>query len=483
MSILSLEFFVFAAAAVLCYYLVPLKIRWLVLTAASGVFIAFAGWRGAVHLSAAALIMWGGGLALRKRPSRLLLALLLTLLFGAMVFLKLYPTLAGLTWLLPLGLSYYTFQSAGYLIDVYRGKAEAQVNPLKAWLFIGYFPQLSQGPISTYKELGTQLFEGHPLDPAGFAAGFQMILWGLFKKMVIADRLAPATQALLGGENLPGWFCCGGAVLYAIRLYTDFSGGMDVIRGLSRLMGINLPENFRRPFFAKTVAEYWRRWHITLGGWFRNYFLYPLTTSPTALALGWLAGRLGKRFGRVFPSALATLLTFIVIGVWHGFGWNALIYGAYFGLIMALSMLFEPFFKMLRRTLDLPKGVMNAIGILRTLILVWAAQFFAFSNGPAQGWALLTGSFRSWDLSGFAERMTGVMSGLEWAIAGIACVIVLIVDILSEKIKKKPAFGDRVAASPIWCRWPLWLLLLLAVMVFGAYGEGFDAAAFLYANF
>ena len=352
----------------LAYYLLPLNIRWIALLLGSAAFVCLSGWQSAAHLSAVAMVMWGGGLLLQKKKSRLLLAFLIILDLGAMAFLKYYPALSGAQWILPMGLSYFTFQSAGYLIDVYRGKAEAQKNPLKAWLFVGYFPQLSQGPISTWKELGGQLMTGHRFEPDAFVSGFQLLLWGYFKKMVIANRLAATTDALLKGGDLPGWFILGGVILYAARLYADFSGGMDVIRGVSRMLGIGLPENFRRPFFSQSVSEYWRRWHITLGAWFRSYLLYPLTTSKAGIALGKAASRaFGKKTGRAVPSALATLLVFLLIGVWHAANWNAVIFGAYFGLVMGASMLLEPVWKTMRAALNLPKkGWITPLRLLRT---------------------------------------------------------------------------------------------------------------------
>lgn len=493
MNILSFEFLAFAAVVLIAYYALPLKIRWTALLASSVVFIAFSGWQSAVHLSAVALSMWAGGLGLHALPDgrrrKLLLALLLVLDLGGMMFIKYEPAVAN--WLklsvwnlaAPLGLSYFTFQSAGYLVDVYRGKVDAQRNPLKAWLFVGYFPQLAQGPISTYKELGNQLLTGHRLEPVEFVSGFQLLLWGFFKKLVIADRLAATTTALLGESTaLPGWFVLGGVVLYTIRLYMDFSGGMDVVRGLSRMLGIELPENFRRPFFSHSVAEYWRRWHITLGAWFRSYLLYPLTTSRAALALGKDASKvLGKKTGRALPSALATVLVFGLIGLWHTANWNAVIYGAYFGLVMAASMLLEPVWKAMRRGLKLPKGGwMTVFRLVRTWLLILLAQYFAFTNSPAQGLALLKQSFANWDFSGFSAIATAVMQPLEWAIVGIGFVVVLAIDMLCER---KVDVCGRLAKARVWVRWPLLLLLLLVILVFGVYGAGYDAGAFLYTQF
>ena len=488
MSILSVEFPVFVLLVLLVYYILPLRIRWAALLLAGGVFAALSGWQSAAHLAAVSLVAWGGGRLIQRTENRktkkLVLACCLILDLGAMCFIKYYPFLSR--WLrlslweiaVPLGLSYYTFQTAGFLTDVYRGKAEVPENPLKVCLFAGYFPQLSQGPISTWKELGNQLTEGHRFDPDHIVAGFQMILWGYFKKLVIADRLAASTDALLTGEALPGWFVLAGVILYAVRLYADFSGGMDVIRGVSGMLGITLPENFRRPFFALSVADYWRRWHITLGAWFRSYLLYPLTSSGPGIALGKSAGKLlGKKTGRILPTALATLLIFLLIGLWHGASWNAVIYGAYFGVIMAVSMLLDPLWKKLR----LPKkGPMTALRMFRTWLLILPAQYFAFTADTAQSFSLVRQTFSGWSLSGFSGLVTGVMSPLEWTIAGAGLLILLIVDVHLECFRE---FSDRLARRPFFLRWPLWLLLIAAILVFGCYGEGFDSSAFLYTQF
>ncbi|MGN1019635.1 MAG: MBOAT family O-acyltransferase [Aristaeellaceae bacterium] len=482
MSILSVEFLLFALCVVLLYYLLPLRVRWVTLLAASAVYVGLSGWSSAVHLTAVALLMWGGGLLLARRRSRLLLGLLTGLDISAMLLLKYAPALADGDLLLPVGLSYFTFQSAGYLIDVYRGKTEAQRNPLKAWLFVGYFPQLIQGPISTWRELGPQLTAGHRLEPERMVSGFQLLLWGYFKKLVIADRLAATTEALLQGSALPGWFVLGGVALYTIRLYMDFSGGMDVVRGLSRMVGIELPENFRRPFFARSVADYWRRWHITLGAWFRTCLLYPLTTSRAGIALGRRASALlGKRTGRTLPGALATLLVFLLIGLWHAANWNAVIYGGYFGLVMAASMLLEPVWKTMRAVLRLPRdGWMTPLRLARTWGLILLAQYFAFTTSPQQGLALLRQTFAPWSFAGCGAQLTAVMAPLEWLIAGAGCAVVLAVDILCER---KVDVCGRLARAPVALRWPALLLLILAIAVFGMYGTGYSAADFLYTQF
>lgn len=500
MRILSIEFLIFVAVTVLFTYALPIRLRWTSLLTASLFFIACSGWHSIAHLSAIALLTWLGGLGLRAAENksllhrRLLLGLLLTLDFGAMAFVKYTPAVTGWVnalakgelpvWELavPLGLSYFTFQSAGFLIDAYRGKVTVPCNPLKLWLFVGYFPQLAQGPISTWKELGGQLLTGHCLKPERVVSGFQLMLWGFFKKLVIADRLLPMTSAALTEEPLPGWLALGGLGFYAVRLYADFSGGMDVVRGVSRMLGIELPENFRRPFFSQSVAEYWRRWHITLGGWFRSYLMYPLTTSSLGIGLGRSASRyLGKKAGRVLPTALATLLVFLLIGIWHAANWNAVVYGGYFGILMAASMLLEPVWKSMSRTLNLPKnGWMKGFRLLRTWLLVIAAQAFAFTTSPKQGFSILRQVFGNWNLTDFAQRMTAIMEAREWIILGVALLVLLVVDLLCEH---KVNVCGRLAKAPFWLRWPVLLALMLAIAVFGVYGPGFDGAAFVYTQF
>ncbi len=543
MSILSFEFLVFGALLLLSYYTLPVKWRPWVLLAFSIAFVAFSGWASLVHLAVVTLITWGGARGLRalckgkaameeaaRRLSRSgpvdwadegdwqaclraeqtlkksargydtvrkwLLALLLALVLGSMAFIKYYPEAAqwlNSGWLkaaplpiwnmaAPLGLSYISFMSAGYLIDVARDKAEAPKNPLRTLLFIGFFPHLPQGPISSWKDLEISLFTGHPMDPVRFVSGFQLMIWGYFKKMVIADRLTLVTaEALKLKSSLTGWLALASAILYAVRLYADFSGGMDVVRGLSRMVGVHLPENFRRPFFSASVAEYWRRWHITLGVWFRSYLLYPLAASRFGTGLGRAAGKvLGKKTGRVLPTALATVLVFLLIGVWHGYYVNAVIYGLYFGVILSLSMLLEPLWKWLNRKLRLPRFVMTPFRLLRTWVLLIPPQYFAFTGTPEKAWFMLEKTFGDWSMETFVSRCTHIMSPLEWIILGGALLILLTVDIICEM---KKDFCDAVARGPLLIRWPLLMLLIMIVLVFGCYGTGYDAASFLYTQF
>ena len=312
MSYVSLTFPLFTAASVLAYYLFPLKkLRWTVLLAASYVFYFFTGLGFGYLMLVTTLTTWLGALwmdrmgaaaeaeveahksewsreerkAVRneaKKKKRRVLTAILVLNFGVLAFLKYYNLFAEhlclwgfsaptLRLLLPLGISFYTFQAMGYLIDVYRGKYPAERNPGKTALFVSFFPQIVQGPIGDYAQLSPQLFEARPFDYDRARRGLQLAAWGYFKKLVIADRAVIVIGAVTSAyADYDGSAILMAAVLYALQIYADFSGGIDISRGIAQILGIELAENFRRPYFSRSISEYWRRWHISLGAWMRN---------------------------------------------------------------------------------------------------------------------------------------------------------------------------------------------------------------------
>lgn len=470
MNILTLAFLAFLLGVVLVFYIVPVRFRWMALLAASAGFYAFAGWQGACYLvGVAAITYWAARAIARGKHQKALLTACVTVCLGAMIAVKYLP---GLPLIAPLGLSYFTFQSVGYVVDVYREKARAERNPCKYLLFVSFFPQLTQGPISTWEQLSPQLMKPKRFQPENFVSGFILLLWGYCKKLVIADRLALVTAYVTDANSaVPGWLIFAGAGLYALRLYADFSGGMDVVRGAAQMLGVDMIENFRRPFFAKTVAEYWRRWHISLGMWFRSYLFYPLTLSGFGLFIGRMGRRLlGKKAGRALPGALSTVLIFIAIGIWHTANWNALFYGLYFGVMLGLALLLEPFLKKFRLK-------WKAVGVARTLLCITVAQYFAFSDGPRHAFSLMERT-----ITAFSGRVAwaDMMPPLEWGILAGSLVVLLIVDIAGEcgfDIR------GRLSRGTLLIRWPVMLLLILAIVVFGRYGQGFDAGAFIYTQF
>ena len=553
MSILSIEFLALVLGTVIVYYIIPLKLRWWVLLAASAFFYALAGWQGCIWLvlvAAETFLMsllqerlvqkerttekteelirkrreeaeekgtekasgegnpgledvwplpeedlpglpekgWFSSARKIRKLRKILLAVTIILPFAAMAFTKYYGCLRAwivsmpeLSLILPLGLSYFTFQSVGYTVDIYRGKYAAEKNPLKYLLFVSFFPQMTQGPISPYPQLMPQLTRGNRFDPDNFVMGVQLALWGYFKKMIIADRLAEVTSSVNADNR--GWFILLSVIIYAIRLYADFSGGMDVIRGAAKMLGIDIVENFKRPFFSFSVAEYWRRWHISLGVWFRSYLFYPLTTSGFGLALSKLGKKLfGKKAGRGLPATISTIIIFFLIGIWHTANGNAVIFGLYFGLVMGIEILLEPAFKKLKKKLHVneKKLYWKIFTMIRTWILILIPQYFAFTDGPETALKLIGNTFANWNFEKAGLQFTAVMSSLSWYIAGIAFVIMLAVDIICEI---RPNLNQALAKTRFYIRWPVLLLLILSILIYGCYGAGYDPTAFLYTHF
>ena len=349
MALVSYGFGFFCAVLLLLYYIVPGRFQWRILLAASILFYGFAGPLWILYPAASSVSVWYlarkiGSMTdqyrnwvqkeqpdrtqkkaynqrLKARQKRfLILGLLLN--FGILAVLK-YTNfllsnvegilhLAGISgemeyadWVLPLGISYYTFQSMGYLIDVYQRKYDPEKSLLRTALFVFYFPQLTVGPISRFDRLKEELYSPHRFSMDRLAVGGQRVLWGYFKKLVVADRIGPAASMITGSPEIYGGvYALLGIVGHVIQLYADFSGGIDIILGISEMFGIHLPENFDRPFSSRSLAEFWRRWHMTLMQWFREYIFFPVSTSQAARKLSAAPGR---EKGRLESAGLSGL--------------------------------------------------------------------------------------------------------------------------------------------------------------------------------
>lgn len=412
MSFFSIPFLGLVLGSLVLYYLLPGKARWMLLLGASLGFYLWGGlWAGAYLAFAILTTYWAGmllgrlnrrmeliprqdrerGLAALRRRKRWVLAACLTLNFGLLFLVKYWDFAAGaasratglalprLELTVPLGLSFYLFQSAGYAIDCYRGKYPPQRNPLKLALFLSFFPQMVQGPISRFDQLGPQLLEPHPLDARNLKFGIQRVLWGFLKKLVVADRANVAVKAVLGDLGAYGGAMYAlGILFYCIQLYCDFSGGMDIALGVAEMFGISLPENFRRPIFAVSLADYWRRWHITLGAWMRDYVFYSLSLSKAFVRLG---GRARRRFpgklGKVIPTSLATLVVYLIIGIWHGANFRYLFYGLWNGAIITSSLLLAGPYARAKSRLGIREDSrwFHGFQMLRTMALVFIGRY------------------------------------------------------------------------------------------------------------
>ena len=284
MSLVSNLFLLFVAVSVLVYYIVPHKFQWLVLLCFSYIYYLAGGVRYVGFILFSTLVTWGIALAVEKaeaggshKSARNFLVLGLILNFGMLGVIKytnfmienlnalFHMNLRGMEILLPLGISFYTFQSSGYLLDVYWKRCDAERNPVKYALFVSFFPQILQGPIGRYSRLAHQLYEPHKFEGKNIIRGFERILWGFFKKMILADWAAVFVDAIFDNPDQYSGLAIFGVLFYTVQLYADFSGGMDVVIGIASMFGIELDENFKRPFFSISITDFWHRWHITLG--------------------------------------------------------------------------------------------------------------------------------------------------------------------------------------------------------------------------
>jgi D-alanyl-lipoteichoic acid acyltransferase DltB (MBOAT superfamily) len=276
--------------------------------------------------------------------------------------------------LLPMGISFYTFGTMGYLIDAYRGKAKIEKNLFKMALFVSFFPSIVQGPISRFGDLEPQLVSEHRFELKGFSFGIQRVLWGYFKKLVIADRALVAVNSLIDSPNeYKGAYVFLLIILYSIQIYADFTGGIDITIGIAEALGIRLAENFKRPFSSRSTKEYWNRWHITMGSWFTDYVFYPISFCRPMLSLSKKSREIfGQKVGKRVPVYLATSVTWFLTGFWHGAGWNFIVWGMLNCLVLLVSQELEPIYarfkaKFPRLTASSAYGAFMAI---RTFLLM-----------------------------------------------------------------------------------------------------------------
>ena len=540
MAFFSWQFIVFLIVSVTVYYMIPGRFQWIVLLISSGwYYLVGGGPRAAVFVAVTVVTTWGGAClmdripqreekklrsgedagetgklsreqkkalkAVVQRKKRRIMVCVLLLNFGILGVVKyggfvtsnlnsmfdhfrLGMRIPGADFLLPLGISFYTFQSMGYLIDVYRGKYSAERNVLKLALFTSYFPSILQGPINRHDELAGQLYAPHKFSGRRFREGILRMMWGFFKKMIIAERAAIIVNEVFGGfeqHRYAGFTIFVAALLYGVQLYADFAGGMDIVFGASELFGIRLRENFRQPYMARSISEFWQRWHISLGGWMRDYVFYPIALSkPFAKMQKNLKKKVNPYFGKVFPSFLASFLVFILVGIWHGANWKYVIYGIYHATFVSTETLFEQPYAAMRRLCRIRE---NASGwklfqMVRTLFIVSIGRYCDVAPDAGTVFRLLRATFSKFNPWIFFDNSLYEL-GLDEKNFGLLIIMILLlaaVDLVNERGK---TLRGVIAAQQLPFRWAVYLAAVSAILVFGMYGPGFDMASFIYAQF
>ena len=504
MSFISAGFLLTIAVGAVIYYLMPKKYQWVLLLTMSLVFYATYGLRCFWFISFTVLssyfitrIMYE---AKDKNIRRMWLILALVSNFGILLFLKYCNFTIGninlllgaagsglriqkLSLFMPLGISFYTFQVMSYVIDIYYKKYEPEKNVFKLALFTAFIPQILQGPIGRFDRLGPQLLKGNSFNIKNVEYGMQRIMWGLAKKLVLADRAYIVAYGVFDNlGNYSGAYIVVALLAFSVYEYCDFSGGIDVVIGAAEIFGIHLDENFRQPYFSKSIGEFWRRWHITLGTWMKDYVFYPFSTSKRVHKLGKAAQkRFGKTTGRVIPICLCNILIFFIVGVWHGAAWKFIIYGLYNGIIIAVSNLLKPVYgKMAKKChVDTESKAWQLVSIVRTFILVNIGWLFDVCSTAGRAFTAFGKMFVNFSFAALGDgRLLGMGLNIrDYKVLLVGIVILFIVSLMKEKGIN---IRDFVASRPLVIRWAIYLALVFVTAPFGFVGT---TTEFMYAQF
>ncbi|SFN84588.1 D-alanyl-lipoteichoic acid acyltransferase DltB, MBOAT superfamily [Pseudobutyrivibrio sp. UC1225] len=386
--------------------------------------------------------------------------------------------------IIPMGISFYTFQSMGYLIDVYNGKFEAQKNPFKFALFVSFFPQLVQGPISRYADLSQTLFEEHRFDWKTVSFGLERIMWGFFKKLVIADRILVAVQAIIASpDTYNGFYAFAGAMFYALELYADFTGGIDITIGVAETMGIKVTENFRRPYFSKNIKEYWNRWHITMGTWFTDYIFYPISASQFMMKLSKKSrARLGNNLGKRVPVYLSSFIVWFTTGIWHGASWNFIVWGLGNFVVIMISQELEPFYRWFHSKVNVDGTFgWKLFQVIRTVLIMSSLRMFDCYRDVPLTFKMFGSIFTKSSLSQLnADAFIGMgLEAYDYAVVFIGMLVLVTVSL----IQRRGSVREKIAAKAAPVRFIAWYGLFMATLIFGAYGIGYSASQFIYNQF
>lgn len=386
--------------------------------------------------------------------------------------------------ILPLGISFYTFQSLGYAIDVYYGKAKPEKNFAKFLLYVSFFPQIIQGPISRFNDLKPELFGRKEYKWDNIKSGLMRVFWGLFKKLVIADRLAPYVSSITDLQDYYfGVYKLLAIFLYAFQIYGDFSGGIDVAIGVAEMLGIRLTENFERPFFSKSIAEYWRRWHMTLGTWFRDYIFYPLSVNKQIINLGkWTRSKISEGLGKRVPIYLPMIAVWALTGMWHGSEGKYVTWGLLNCAFLIAGTEFEPLSLKIMEKLKITESnfFFKSYRIFKTFWLMSFLRVFDFVKTSKDGFRFIRDAFTNWSSFDLNEVYTTLKLPKEEMIVAICAILVLFVVSL---IQRFGSVRERLFKKNMWLQFGIFVLLAASVMIFGSYGMGYDASSFIYINF
>lgn len=490
----SVDFLVFFPLVTLVFFIIPRKIRYIWLLAASYYFYMCWNAKYALLLLASTLTTWLAGWLVhafkQKALKQLSVAVCVLVNMGILFYFKYFNFFIDscnkvfgrlnmelidktVDVLLPVGISFYTFQALGYIVDVYRERIEPEKNPLRYALFVSFFPQLVAGPIERSENLLKQVREidrKKIWNYQNVASGLTLMVWGLFVKMVIADRVAILVDTVFNSYYSYGTVgLAAGAIGFALQIYCDFMGYSTIAVGAAKVMGFELMENFNTPYFAVSVGDFWKRWHISLSTWFRDYLYIPLG---------------GNRHGKL-RKYINLFVTMAVSGLWHGASWTYVIWGGLHGIYQVAG--------------DLTRSLRNKIyelghvkvksfsfqlgQMITTFVLVDLAWIFFRANSVTDALNYCRRLFTKWDPWSFfnGEIYTLGLDRFEFNVLMVSVICLFLVDLL--RYFKKQTVEVFLQEQCVWFRWGVIIALVAAVLVYGIYGINFESAQFIYFQF
>lgn len=470
----------------------PKRYRWLPLLVASVSFYYFAGIASLITLVAASVVSFACGIYVEKLPlespkRRTAYIVGILLVIGWLVTVKICIATGWTCSLIaiPLGVSYVSFSVISYLTDIYWERDTADKNLFKHMLYVLFFPKISQGPIARHNKLSQTLYVGRDMTYKNLTFGLQRMIYGFFKKLVVADRLAMITGGVFADVSRhSGSVIVVATVFAAIELYCDFSGYMDIMLGFVQTLGIEMEENFKNPFFSRSAAEFWRRWHITLGTWFKDYVYTPLAMSRTVKKIGkWGKKKVGKKFGNAIIKIVALAAVWLLTGLWHGTGVNYILWGVMWGVIIITSTIFEEQYQRITQMLriDVESSPWKLFQMIRTFAIFCFGILLTRTKTLFEVKLALFKIVAEFNLSEAMSR--------KWLEFGVSAADfkVLVICFLAifgiSMLQQRGSVREQIAALSMPVRWVIYALGISVVLLFGAYGAGYTTNGFAYTYF
>ncbi len=518
MTITSFSFFVFLAAALLIYYLTPGKFQWWTLLFLSISFYLLAAVPYTiVFLLFTSLVAYlftrfaikdvdtSGQVTLNAHGGAFVAAAIIIiaavwfLMKGSAYWIQpsafmharipAFPLLQAIPLASAFGMGYYTCQAIGYIVDCYWGSSKPERNFFRLFLFLSFFPQMTTGPISKYKNLQS-LYEPHGFELERIEKGAQRMLWGFFKCLVVSGRFGAIVNPVYTDPvNYDGIWIWLALFAYPIQVYCDFSGSVDIVLGVAEMFGISLPENFNNPFFSESSQEFWQRWHMSLGNWARDYIMYPVLKSKMTVNAGKaVKKKFGKKASKNFTVTLGMFFSWLVMGIWHGNYKYIIGCGIYFWLIMSLSEIMKDRLDILNKKLNVPVDSYgwHLFRRIRTYFIYSISLVFFRADGVGSAINMIKGlstfftvNFNPWVL------FDGSLLKTSLTVVDLNLMILSVVILyIAGRLREQYGFcRNWIGNQGLVLRWFIWIGLFVIVILYGNYGPNFNASDFIYQGF